>query len=122
MERRDFLALLGLGAAGAGLAACSSPASAAPRLSGRHLVDLSYRRGLEGLEQTCRGHDVALDDLREPARPHRAHRPFQRATADVRVNLVNQNSYAGTLAAYAKAAPPAPSPTSSRWTAPICRS
>ena len=27
MERRDFLALMGLGALGAGLAACSSPSS-----------------------------------------------------------------------------------------------
>jgi sn-glycerol 3-phosphate transport system substrate-binding protein len=101
MERRDFLALLGLGAAGAGIAACTSPASAPAkkRTSSTFPVGAAAKASAKPVEVTM-WHSMTSANLRSltllTAR-------FNASQRDVHVNLVDQNSYVGTLAAYTKA-------------------
>jgi ABC-type glycerol-3-phosphate transport system substrate-binding protein len=101
MERRDFLALMGLGALGAGLAACSSPPPSTHPKSGSGFplgaaaaskskpVPVTMWHSMTSAELT------ALTTLTDR---------FNSSQRDVHVTLVNQNSYATTLAEYTKAA------------------
>src|SRR5580698_8039432 len=101
MERRDFLALMGLGALGAGLAACSTPQSpthpkstssfplGAAAASKSKPVPVTMWHSMTSAELT------ALTSLTDR---------FNSSQRDVHVTLVNQNSYATTLAEYTKAA------------------
>ena len=103
MERRDFLALLGLGVAGAGIAACSSPASAPPPSNGHTSstfpIGAASRAKTKPVQVTM-WHSMTSANLHALT----AMTDYFNATQhEVRVNLVNQNSYTATLAAYTKA-------------------
>src|ERR1700722_17248214 len=99
MERRDFLALMGLGALGAGLGACSTPQSptqpktppgfplGAGAGSKSKAVPVTIWHSMTSAELT------ALTSLTDR---------FNSSQRDVHVTLVNQNSYATTLAEQTK--------------------
>ena len=103
MERRDFLALLGLGAAERGDGCLFLSDKRTYPFARPIVVDLSDRSGRPSVEQARAGDDVALDDIREPCGADRARQTVQLHPKNVRVGLVTQNSYAGTLAAYTRA-------------------
>ena len=103
MERRDFLALLGLGAAGAGIAACSSPKGAAPppprHTSSTFPIGAAARAKSKPV-QIAMWHSMTSANLHVLTAMTDT---FNATQHDVRVSLVNQDSYAATLAAYTKA-------------------
>jgi sn-glycerol 3-phosphate transport system substrate-binding protein len=100
MERRDFLALMGLGALGAGLAACSSPSvSPGPKRASDFPLGAAAASKIKPVPVTM-WHSMTSADL--TALTSLANR-FNSSQSDVHVILVNQNSYASTLAEYAKA-------------------
>jgi sn-glycerol 3-phosphate transport system substrate-binding protein len=100
MERRDFLALLGLGAFGAGLAACGGSSSPTnnPKADGFPLgaaaaaktkpVPITVWHSMTSADL------VALTSLADG---------FNSSQRDVHVDLVNQNSYVTTLSEFARA-------------------
>jgi sn-glycerol 3-phosphate transport system substrate-binding protein len=100
MERRDFLALMGLGALGAGLAACSSPPSSTHQKDtssfplGAAAAAKSKPAPVTMWHSMTSAELLALTSLTDR---------FNSSQSDVHVILVNQNSYASTLAEYAKA-------------------
>ena len=103
MERRDFLTLLGLGAVGAGMSACSSSASA-PTTSSLHTkstfpIGAASRASSKPVQVTM-WHSMTSANL-EAINGLTA--GFNASQHDVHVSLVNQDSYAATLAAYTKA-------------------
>jgi sn-glycerol 3-phosphate transport system substrate-binding protein len=103
MERRDFLALLGLGVAGAGIAACSSPATEVrpPTSSTTSSFPIgAAARARTKPVQVTMWHSMTSANL---AAIKALAAGFNSSQHDVRVSLVNQDSYAGTLAAYTKA-------------------
>ena len=105
MERRDFLTLLGLGAVGAGIGACSSPASApSPTPTSGHTkstfpIGAASRASSKPVLVTM-WHSMTSANLAAITALTAA---FNRSQHDVRVSLVNQDSYVGTLASYSKA-------------------
>jgi sn-glycerol 3-phosphate transport system substrate-binding protein len=101
MDRRDFLALLGLGVAGVGIAACSSPPDAAPKkhTSSAFPIGAAAAASVKPVPVTMWHSMTSADLLALSSLTDR----FNAAQRDVRVSLVSQNSYNGTLVAYSKA-------------------
>jgi sn-glycerol 3-phosphate transport system substrate-binding protein len=100
VERRDFLALMGLGALGAGLAACSSPpASTKPPNPHGFPIGAAAASKSKPVSITL-WHSMTSANL---AALVALTNSFNRSQGDIRVNLVNQDSYASTLSEYTRA-------------------
>ena len=103
LGRRRFLSLMGLGAAGAGIAACSSPATVSepPTSSTTSSFPIgAAARARSKPVQVTMWHSMTSANLSVLKALTAG---FNSSQHDVRVSLVNQDSYAGTYAAYIKA-------------------